>query len=43
MWEIQRIPELGVKLYGENFLSRESAKLAGEKALQNLRKAKKIT
>jgi hypothetical protein len=32
-WEILRTPELGVRLYGENFSSEQAAKLAGEKAL----------
>jgi hypothetical protein len=32
-WKILRTPELGVRLYGENFKSEQAAKLAGEKAL----------
>jgi hypothetical protein len=35
-WEIRRVPELGVKLYGRDFPSELEAKLAGEKALQDL-------
>jgi hypothetical protein len=35
-WEIQRVPELGVKLYERGFLSEAAAKLAGEKALRDL-------
>ena len=37
-WEILRIPELGVRLYGENFETEQAAKLAGEKALYALLK-----
>ena len=35
-WEIRRVPELGVKLYGRDFHSELAAKLAGKKALQDL-------
>jgi hypothetical protein len=36
MWEIQRVPPLGVRLYGESFHSAHAAKIYGEKALQDL-------
>jgi hypothetical protein len=36
MWEIQRTPPLGVRLYGENFKSAYETKIDGEKALQSL-------
>jgi hypothetical protein len=39
MWEIRRIPPLGILLYGENFNSAHAAKLDGEKALQSLLKS----
>ncbi len=39
IWEIQRTPPLGVRLYGENFHSARAAKVDGEKALQNLLKS----
>jgi hypothetical protein len=39
MWEIQRIPPLGIRLYGENFNSAYAAKIDGEKALQSLLKS----
>jgi hypothetical protein len=35
-WEIHRDPGLGVRIYGENFISPQAAKLAGEKALSAL-------
>ncbi len=35
-WEILRTPDLGVRLYGENFNSERAAKLSGEKALRSL-------
>jgi hypothetical protein len=35
-WEIRRVPELGVRLYGEDFVSPQAAKLAGEEALREL-------
>jgi hypothetical protein len=39
MWEIQRVPPLGVRLYGESFNSAQAAKLEGEKALESLLKS----
>ena len=30
------MPELGVRIYGDNFVSPQAAKLAGEKALREL-------
>ena len=36
VWEIQRVPPLGVQLYGENFNSARAAKVDGEKALKGL-------
>ena len=38
-WEIRGVPELGAKLYGEDFPSESAAKLAGEKALHGFLKA----
>jgi hypothetical protein len=34
MWEIVRTPNLGVRLYRENFRSAHAAKLSGEEALR---------
>lgn len=34
-WEIRRVPELGVNLYGEGLPSESAAKIAGEKALRS--------
>jgi hypothetical protein len=34
--EIRRVPELGVRLYGEGFVSPQAAKLTGEDALREL-------
>jgi len=39
VWEIHRIPPLGVRLYGENLHSAHAAKVDGEKALQSLLKS----
>jgi hypothetical protein len=39
MWEIQRTPALGVRLYGESFHSAQAAKLDGEKELRGLLKS----
>jgi hypothetical protein len=39
IWEIQRIPPLGVRLHGESFNSAHAAKIDGEKALQSLLKS----
>jgi hypothetical protein len=39
IWEIQRTPPLGIRLYGENFRSAFAAKVDGKKALQNLLKS----
>jgi hypothetical protein len=39
MWEVQRIPPLGIRLYGENFNSARAAKVDGEKALKSLLKS----
>jgi hypothetical protein len=38
-WEIRRTPELGIKLYGGDFISPQAAKLAGQEALQDLLKS----
>jgi endonuclease YncB( thermonuclease family) len=39
VWEVQRNPPLGIRLYGENFDSAYAAKADGEKALQSLLKS----
>jgi hypothetical protein len=39
MWEIQRTPALGARLYGESFHSAQAAKLDGEKAPRELLKS----
>jgi hypothetical protein len=39
MWEIQRMPPLGIRLYGENFHSVHAAKIDSEKALRSLLKS----
>jgi hypothetical protein len=38
MWEVKRIPQLGIRLYGENVNSAHAAKVDGEKALKSLLK-----
>jgi hypothetical protein len=38
-WEVQRIPPLGIRLYGENFNSAHAAKVDGEKTLKSLLKS----
>jgi hypothetical protein len=39
MWEVQRVPPLGIRLYGENFNSARAAKVEGEKAVKSLLKS----
>jgi endonuclease YncB( thermonuclease family) len=39
MWKIQRVPPLGVRLYGEDFHSAHAATIDGEKAVQDLLKS----
>jgi hypothetical protein len=39
VWEIHRVPPLGIRLSGENFHSAHAAKTDGEKALQMLLKS----